>query len=123
MSLPATHHYIDAFMAAVPTTKQEAYRQHATQMAPLYKQHGALQVVSCWGEGGDDLPEGKLTSMPMAVQCQADETVVFSWVVWPSKAVRDAGWAAIMADPRTPKDMPFDGKRLIHGGFVPLLVV
>ena len=122
MSLPATHHYIDAFMAAVPTTKQEAYRQHATQMAPLYKQHGALQVVSCWGEGGDDLPEGKLTSMPMAVQCTADEAVVFSWVVWPSKAVRDAGWAAIMADPRTPKDMPFDGKRLIHGGFVPLLV-
>ena len=123
MSLPATHHYIDAFMAAVPTTKQEAYRQHATQMAPLYKQHGALQVVSCWGEGGDDLPEGKLTSMPMAVQCQADETVVFSWVVWPSKTARDAGLAAIMADPRTPKDMPFDGKRLIHGGFVPLLVV
>ena len=122
MSLPATHHYIDAFMAAVPTTKQEAYCQHATQMAPLYKQHGALQVVSCWGEGGDDLPEGKLTSMPMAVQCQADEAVVFSWVVWPSKASRDAGWAAIMADPRTPKDMPFDGKRLIHGGFVPLLV-
>ena len=123
MSLPATHHYIDAFMAAVPTTKQEAYRQHATQMAPLYKQHGALQVVSCWGEGGDDLPEGKLTSMPMAVQCQADEAVVFSWVVWPSKASRDAGWAAIMADPHTPKNPPFDTKRLIHGGFVPLLVV
>ena len=119
MSLPATHHYIDAFMAAVPTTKQAAYRQHVTEMAPLFKQHGALQVVECWG---DDIPEGKLTSMPMAVQCQADETVVFSWVVWPSKAVRDAGWAAIMADPRTPKDMPFDGKRLIHGGFVPLLV-
>ena len=123
MSIPAPHHYIDAFMAAVPTTKQEAYRQHATQMAPLYKQHGALQVVSCWGEGGDDLPEGKLTSMPMAVQCQADETVVFSWVVWPSKTARDAGLAAIMADPRTPQDMPFDGKRPIHGGFVPLLVV
>ena len=65
MSLPATHHYIDAFMAAVPTAKQAAYRQHVTEMAPLFKQHGALQVVECWG---DDIPEGKLTSMPMAVQ-------------------------------------------------------
>ena len=119
MSIPAPHHYIDAFMAAVPTAKQAAYRQHVTEMAPLFKQHGALQVVECWG---DDIPEGKLTSMPMAVQCQADETVVFSWVVWPSKTARDAGLAAIMADPRTPQDMPFDGKRLIHGGFVPLLV-
>ena len=122
MSLPATHHYIDAFMAAVPTTKQEAYRQHATQMAPLYKQHGALQVVSCWGEGGDDLPEGKLTSMPMAVKREPDEIVVFSWVVWPDKAVRDKGMQAVMDDPQMPKDMPFDGKRLIYGGFQPILV-
>ena len=90
------------------------------KLVPISRTVGALQVVECWG---DDIPEGKLTSMPMAVQCQADETVVFSWVVWPSKTARDAGLAAIMADPRTPQDMPFDGKRLIHGGFVPLLVV
>ena len=118
MSLPATHHYIDAFMAAVPTAKQAAYRQHVTEMAPLFKQHGALQVVECWG---DDIPEGKLTSMPMAVQCQADETVVFSWITWPSRQVRDTGMKAFMEDPRCPKDMPFDGKRLIYGGFRVLL--
>ena len=111
--------YVEGFVLAVPTANKEAYRKHAADAAPLFREFGVARMVECWG---DDIPEGKLTSMPMAVQCQADETVVFSWVVWPSKAVRDAGWAAIMADPRTPKDMPFDGKRLIHGGFVPLLV-
>ena len=112
--------YVDGFLCPVKTRDRERYLAVATAAAALFKQHGALSVVECWG---DDVPEGKLTSMPMAVQCQADETVVFSWVVWPSKTARDAGLAAIMADPRTPQDMPFDGKRLIHGGFVPLLVV
>jgi uncharacterized protein YbaA (DUF1428 family) len=109
--------YVDGFVAAVPTAKREAYRQHATAAAAAFKEHGALKVVECWG---DDVPEGKLTSFPMAVKRQADETVVFSWIVWPSRAARDAGMKKVMADPRVQPEvnpMPFDGKRLIYGGF------
>jgi len=109
--------YIDGFVAAVPTANREAYRRHAEAAATVFKEHGAIKVVECWG---DDVPDGKLTSFPLAVQRKADETVVFSWIVWPSKALRDAGWAKVMADPRMKRDanpMPFDGKRLIYGGF------
>ena len=109
--------YIDGFVAAVPTANRDAYRRHAEQAAAVFKEHGAIKVVECWG---DDVPEGKVTSFPMAVQRKADETVVFSWIVWPSKSVRDAGMAKVMADSRLQPDvnpMPFDGKRLIYGGF------
>ena len=109
--------YIDGFVAAVPTANRAAYRKHAEAAAPVFKEHGALTVVECWG---DDVPDGKVTSFPMAVQKKPDETVVFSWIVWPSKSVRDAGMAKVMADPRLKPDvnpMPFDGKRLIYGGF------
>ena len=109
--------YVDGFVCAVPTANREAYLKHAQDVAGLFKDCGALSVVECWG---DDVPEGKLTSFPMAVQRQADETVVFSWVTWPSRAVRDAGWAQVMADPRMQPGtvaMPFDGKRVIYGGF------
>jgi uncharacterized protein YbaA (DUF1428 family) len=109
--------YVDGFVAAVPTANREKYESHARAMAAVFKEYGALTVVECWG---DDVPEGKLTSFTMAVQRKDDEAVVFSWVTWPSKAVRDRGWAKVMDDPRiktqsTP--MPFDGKRLIYGGF------
>ncbi len=109
--------YIDGFVAAVPTANRDAYREHAAAAAQVFKEHGALKVVECWG---DDVPDGKVTSFPMAVQRKADETVVFAWIVWPSKSVRDAGMAKVMADPRLQPDvnpMPFDGKRLIYGGF------
>src|SRR5574337_1325840 len=106
--------YVDGFLMAVPSANKELFRQHATLSAQLFKEHGADAVVECWG---DDVPEGKLTSMPMAVQRKDGETVVFSWIVWPSRAARDAGMKAVMADPRCPKEMPFDGKRLIFGGF------
>jgi uncharacterized protein YbaA (DUF1428 family) len=109
--------YIDGFVAAVPSANREAYRQHAQAAASVFKEHGAIKVVECWG---DDVPEGKVTSFPMAVQRKADETVVFSWIVWPSKPPRDAGMAKVMADSRLQPDvnpMPFDGKRLIYGGF------
>jgi len=109
--------YIDGIVAAVPTANREAYRHHAEAAAAVFKEHGAIKVVECWG---DDVPDGKVTSFPLAVQRKADETVVFSWLVWPSKAVRDAGMAKVMADPRMKPDvnpMPFDGKRLIYGGF------
>ncbi|MEM7687179.1 MAG: DUF1428 domain-containing protein, partial [Pseudomonadota bacterium] len=76
----------------------------------------------CWG---DDVPDGEVTSFPMAVKCADDETVVFSWVRWESKEARDTGWAAIMEDPRmqdaSMTEMPFDGKRLIFGGFASVM--
>jgi len=109
--------YIDGFVAAVPTANRERYRKYAQEAAAVFKQHGALKLVECWG---DDVPQGKLTSFPMAVQCKDDETVVFSWITWPSREVRDAGMQKVMADPRLQPDknpMPFDGKRLIYGGF------
>ena len=107
--------YVDGFVAAVATTQREAYRGHCETAAAVFKAHGALSVVDCWG---DDVPEGKLTSFPMAVMRQPDETVVFGWIVWPSRAVRDAGMAAAMADERFKSmTMLFDGKRMIFGGF------
>ncbi|KDP83184.1 DUF1428 domain-containing protein [Cupriavidus basilensis] len=108
--------YIDGFVLAVPTARRETYRQHAEAAAAVFKAHGALGLVECWG---DDVPEGKLTSFPMAVKLEKDETVVFSWILWPSRKVRDEGMKAAMADPRLKMDepMPFDGKRMIFGGF------
>ena len=107
--------YVDGFVVAVPTAKQDNYRRHAESAAAVFKENGALQVVECWG---DDVPEGKLTSFTMAVQRKDDETVVFSWITWPSRAVRDEGMKKSMEDPRLKNmDMPFDGKRLIYGGF------
>lgn len=109
--------YVDGFVAAVPTASREIYSAYAAKMAAVFREHGAQRIVECWG---DDVPEGKLTSFPMAVKCGPDETVVFSWTIWPDKATRDAGWAAMMADPRMGPDaerMPFDGQRLIYGGF------
>ena len=109
--------YVDGYVVAVPTADKEKYRSFAQAAAGIFKQYGALTVVECWG---DDVPEGKLTSFPMAVQRKPDETVVFSWITWPSKAVRDEGWKKVMADPRLSLENnppPFDGKRLIYGGF------
>ena len=109
--------YIDGFVAAVPTANRDAYRRHAEAAAVVFKEHGALRLVECWG---DDVPDGKLTSFPMAVKKQADETVVFSWITWPSREARDAGMKKVMDDPRIKPEvnpMPFDGKRLIYGGF------
>jgi uncharacterized protein YbaA (DUF1428 family) len=107
--------YIDGFVVAVPTASRQAYLDHARDAAQILEEHGALQVVETWG---DDVPEGKLTSFPMAVQRKPEETVVFSWVMWPSKGVRKEGMKKFMEDPRM-KDMqmPFDGKRMIYGGF------
>jgi uncharacterized protein YbaA (DUF1428 family) len=109
--------YIDGFLAAVPTANREKFRRHAEEAAVVFKEHGALKVVECWG---DDVPDGKLTSFPLAVKCQPDETVIFSWIMWPSREARDAGMAKVMADPRLQPDknpMPFDGKRAVFGGF------
>ncbi|MFI4927134.1 MAG: DUF1428 domain-containing protein [Burkholderiales bacterium] len=109
--------YIAGYVVPVPTANRETYRRVAQASSAVFKEYGALAVVECWG---DDVPEGKLTSFPMAVQRKPDETVVFSWIMWPSRAARDEGMQKAMADPRI-KDgmnpMPFDGKRMIYGGF------
>ncbi len=109
--------YTDGFIAAVPLANRAAFIKHASEMAAVLKEFGALRVVDCWG---DDVPDGKLTSFSMAVKREEAEVVVFSWIEWESKAARDAGWEKVMADPRmdpTLAPMPFDGKRLIYGGF------
>lgn len=113
--------YVDGFVVAVPAANKEAYRQMAAKAAPLFKEFGALRVVECWAE---DVANGKLTDFRMAVKAEEHEEVVFSWIEYPSKEVRDAANAKLMSDPRMKEmgdNMPFDGKRMIYGGFVPLL--
>lgn len=113
--------YVDGFVAAVPTANREKFKKHAEEAAAVFKEHGALKIVECWG---DDVPEGQVTSFPVAVKRQADETVVFSWIVWPSRQVRDEAHKKVMSDPRLQPDknpMPFDGKRMIFGGFEPIV--
>ncbi len=98
---------------------REKYRQHAEAFAEVFKEYGALRTVEAWG---DDVPTGKTTSFPQAVKLEPGETVVFSWVTWPSRAVRDAGMKKAMEDPRMKEaEMPFDGKRMIYGGFETIL--
>ena len=109
--------YVDGFVVAVPRANKDAYIEHAKQAAAIFKQHGALKLVECWG---DDVPDGELTSFPMAVKCRQDETVVFSWILWPSRDARNKGMERALADPRLDPDnnpMPFDGERMIFGGF------
>lgn len=109
--------YVDGFVAAVPSDKKEAYIKCALTAAEVFKEHGALKVVECWG---NDVPEGKLTSFTMAVKREEHEVVVFSWITWPSKEVREEAWKLVMADPRLSREanpMPFDCNRMIYGGF------
>ena len=109
--------YVDGFVVAVPTANRDTYVSFAKAASAVFKKNGALQVVECWG---DDVPEGKVTSFPLAVQRKPDETVVFSWITWPSRAVRDEGMKKSMEDPSFNAEtnpMPFDGKRMIFGGF------
>ena len=113
--------YVDGFIAAVPTDRKEDFLRHCRIAAEVFKENGALQIVECWG---DDVPEGTLTSFPRAVQKKDDETVVFSWITWPSREVRNEAMKKAMSDPRMNDEknpMPFDGKRMIYGGFEVIL--
>ena len=112
--------YVDGFVVAVPAANKEAYRKHATDALPLFKEFGVTRLVEAWG---DDLPRGTNTDFFMAVKAEDGENVVFSWIFWPSKAERDAAWEKIMKDERMqpPADMPMDGKRMFWGGFAPIL--
>ncbi|MFC0282529.1 DUF1428 domain-containing protein [Camelimonas abortus] len=117
--------YIDGFVIAVPTANREKFREHAALADAVFIEMGALRVTECWG---DDVPEGRQTDFRRAVAARPDETVVFSWIEWPDRATRDAAMQKLMdpanADPRMDPQknpMPFDGARMIFGGFTPLV--
>lgn len=117
--------YIDGFVIAVPKANKQAFIDHASSADAMFVEMGALRVLECWA---DDVPEGKTTDFRMAVKATADEDVVFSWIEWPDKATRDKAYAVMMdpdfKDPRmdpATNPMPFDGKRLIWGGFAPVV--
>jgi uncharacterized protein YbaA (DUF1428 family) len=108
--------YIDGYVIAVPTANKTAYAAKAVTMAAMFKSHGASRMVETWE---DDVPEGKLTSFPLAVKRAEGEAIVIGWIEWPSKEARDKGWENAMADPvmmSGDADL-FDGKRMIYGGF------
>jgi len=116
-------HYVDGFVVPVPTANVDAYRAMARKAGKIWIEYGALQVWECVG---DDVKPGKRTSFPQAVKLKADETVVFSWIVFKSRKQRDSINAKVMKDPRLadmmdPKKMPFDGKRMFWGGFKTLV--
>jgi len=109
--------YVDGFVLAVPKANLDAYKKMAGQAGSIWMEYGALSYVECIG---DDVPYGELTSFPRAVQAKDDEVVVFAWVVYESRKRRDEVMAKIMVDERLKADwptMPFDGKRMIFGGF------
>ncbi len=113
--------YVDGFVIAVPTANKQAFIDYARKFDPVFIEFGATRVVECWG---DDVPAGKVTDFQRSVLATADETVMFSWIEWPDKATRDAGMKKMMEDPRMdPQNnpMPFDGKRMIFGGFAPVV--
>jgi len=111
--------YVDGFVLAVPKDKIEAYKALARNACTIWMEHGALDYVECIG---DDVPYGELTSFPRAVIAKEDEVVVFSWIVYRDRETRDNDNKKVMADERLKgADMPFDGKRMIYGGFTTLL--
>jgi uncharacterized protein YbaA (DUF1428 family) len=111
--------YVDGFIVPVPRKNLDAYKQMSKKSGKIWKEYGALQYIECVG---DDVPPGKVTSFRKSVQLKQGETVVFAWIVYKTKADRDRVNKKVMADPRVkdmmdPKTMPFDGKRMIFGGF------
>lgn len=114
--------YIEGFLVAVPAANKARYVEAATKLVPMMKGFGVARFVENWG---DDVPEGKVTDMRRAVKATAEETVVFSWFEYPDRATRDAANARMREDPRMEelgKDMPFDGMRMIYGGFETLVL-
>ena len=117
--------YIDGFVLAVPTANKDKFIAHAQMGDSAFMEMGALRVLECWA---DDVPDGQLTDFRRAVQATSDETVVFSWIEWPDKETRNAAMAKMMdsSDERFDPEknpMPFDGKRMIFGGFAPVVTL
>lgn len=119
--------YIDGFLIAVPKANKQKFIEHAQKGDSAFMDLGATRILECWE---DDVPDGKVTDFRRAVQAKQDEAVVFSWIEWPDKATRDAGMSKIMdrmnSDPRMDPEtnpMPFDGMRLIYGGFAPVVTL
>jgi uncharacterized protein YbaA (DUF1428 family) len=119
--------YVDGFVIAVPKANKEKFIEHARKGDTVFMDLGATRIFECWG---DYVPEGKVTDLMVAVQATGDETVVFSWIEWPDKATRDAGMGKMgelmKSDPRMNPEtnpMPFDGKRMIYGGFAPIVTL
>jgi uncharacterized protein YbaA (DUF1428 family) len=111
--------YVDGFVIAVPAAKKQEFIENAQAFGKIFKEYGATRVVECWG---DDVPAGKVTDFRGAVKAEEGEVVVFSWIEYPSKQVRDAANVKMMADERMKNAaMPFDGKRMIFGGFTPVI--
>ncbi len=117
--------YVDGFVIAVPKEKREAFIQHAKKADSVFIELGATRILECWG---DDVPDGKVTDFRRAVQAKQDEAVAFAWIEWPDKATRDTAMAKMRelmdTDPRVSPErnpMPFDGKRMIFGGFTPVV--
>lgn len=119
--------YIDGFVIAVPTGNKDAFVKHAREMDQLILEMGATRILECWG---DDVPDGKVTDFRRAVQATDEETACFSWIEWPDKGTRDAAFARMEELMKTDdrfnpekNPMPFDGKRMIYGGFAPVVVL
>ena len=114
--------YFSGFLLAVPTANKQAYADHAVKSWPVFKKRGALRMIEAWGE---DVPHGKVTDFYMATKAKDDETVVFSWIEWPDRATADAAFASMMEDPdmQNMGEMPFDGMRMMWGGFAPIVDV
>ena len=113
--------YVDGFVIAVPKANKQAFIEHANTFDQLFLEYGATRIVEAWE---DDVPDGKQTDFRRAVQGKEDESIAFSWVEWPDKATRDAAMQKMHDDPRMdPKTnpMPFDGARMIYGGFSPVV--
>lgn len=119
--------YVEGFVLAVPKANKDKFIAHAEMGDAVFIEHGATRILECWQ---DDVPEGKQTDFFRAVECKEDEAVVFSWIEWPDKETREKGMAAVMdamnTDPRMDQEknpMPFDGMRMIYGGFQPVVML
>lgn len=119
--------YVDGFVIAVPTANKQKFTDHAALADPIFMELGATRIYECWE---DDVKDGKQTDFRMAVKAEKDESIVFSWIEWPDKATRDAAFAKMMSedfkDPRMDPEknpMPFDGMRMIFGGFMPVVAL
>ncbi len=116
--------YIDGFLIPVRNEDRETYRAHELKWWPSFREAGALTLVVGWG---DDVPPGKQTDFLRAVDLKEGETVVLAWMTWPDKATRDAAYKKMEEQAKTdaemtPEAMPFDGKRMVWGGFAPLIM-